>query len=96
MSKQTSLVSSLSRTPSSAIRRFLWRRQIWFESTFALSMLEPWEKFLLMGVMLFVSTLALVGSVRYLPNHVSIISRRALFYLHGAAEGLSTPAHVDL
>lgn len=96
MSKQTSLVSALSRTPTSAVRRFLWRRQIWFESTFALSMLEPWEKILFMTVILFVSTLSVVGAIRYLPNHVAVISRRALFYLHGGAEGLATPSHVDL
>jgi len=93
MSKQTSLVSSLSRTPSSAIRRFLWRRQIWFESTFALSMLEPWEKMLIFGVLLLIITLSVTSAVRYLPGHVSIISRRALFYLHGTAEGVN---RVDL
>ncbi|KAJ1309949.1 hypothetical protein OPQ81_006708 [Rhizoctonia solani] len=60
--KQTSLVSSLSRTPSSAVKRFLWRRQIWFESTFALSMLEPWEKMLIMGVVMFLSSLFVIGA----------------------------------
>ncbi|KAG8718969.1 hypothetical protein FRC08_003950 [Ceratobasidium sp. 394] len=93
MSKQTSLVSSLSRTPSSAIKRFLWRRQIWFESTFALSMLEPWEKMLILGVLLLISTLSVTGAVRYLPDHVSIVSRRALFYLHGTGEEMN---RVDL
>ena len=34
------------RPPKSALGAFLWRRQIWFEATFALSMLEPWEKLL--------------------------------------------------
>jgi Small subunit of serine palmitoyltransferase-like len=34
------------RPPKSALGAFLWRRQIWFEATFALSMLEPWEKVL--------------------------------------------------
>ncbi|CUA75066.1 hypothetical protein RSOLAG22IIIB_01705 [Rhizoctonia solani] len=83
--KQTSLVSSLSRTPSSAVKRFLWRRQIWFESTFALSMLEPWEKMLIMGVLLFLSSLFVTGAVRYLPNHVSVVVARAGFYLNGSS-----------
>ncbi|KAL5635729.1 hypothetical protein ACGC1H_004517 [Rhizoctonia solani] len=83
--KQTSLVSSLSRTPSSAVKRFLWRRQIWFESTFALSMLEPWEKMLIVGVMLFVSSLCITSAIRYLPNHVSIMVTRACFYLTGSS-----------
>jgi hypothetical protein len=32
---------------ASSFRVFLWRQRIWFESTFVLSMLEPWEKILL-------------------------------------------------
>lgn len=32
---------------SSSLRMFLWRQRMWFESTFVLSMLEPWEKVLL-------------------------------------------------
>ncbi|KAH7340697.1 hypothetical protein B0J17DRAFT_652436 [Rhizoctonia solani] len=83
--KQTSLVSSLSRTPSSAVKRFLWRRQIWFESTFALSMLEPWEKMLIMGVLLFLWSLFLTGAVRYLPNHILRVSTRASYYLTGSS-----------
>jgi hypothetical protein len=35
------------RRPSSKLGVFLWRRRMWFESTFVLSMLEPWEKFLM-------------------------------------------------
>ena len=34
------------RPPRSAIGKFFWRRRLWVEVTFALSMLEPWEKFL--------------------------------------------------
>ena len=34
------------RPPRSLIGTFLWRRRVWVEVTFALSMLEPWEKFL--------------------------------------------------
>ncbi len=33
--------------PRSAIRRFFWRWRILFESTFALSMFEAWEKILI-------------------------------------------------
>ena len=34
------------RPPRSLLGRFLWRQRLWVEVTFALSMLEPWEKFL--------------------------------------------------
>jgi hypothetical protein len=35
------------RAPSSPIAYFFWRIKMWFEATFALSMLERWEKVLL-------------------------------------------------
>lgn len=40
---------SFTRRPSSSnlVARFFWQKRIWFESTFVLSMLEPWEKILL-------------------------------------------------
>ncbi|KAF7307263.1 Fip1 domain-containing protein [Mycena indigotica] len=38
---------SFTRRPESPIAVFFWRRRMWFESTFVLSMLEPWEKILL-------------------------------------------------
>jgi Small subunit of serine palmitoyltransferase-like len=32
--------------PHSTFKRFIWRWRMWFESTFALSMFEGWEKIL--------------------------------------------------
>ena len=32
------------RPPESPVGAFLWRKRVWFESTFALTMLQPWEK----------------------------------------------------
>ncbi|KAG6815968.1 hypothetical protein H0H87_009818 [Tephrocybe sp. NHM501043] len=58
------------RKPTSPLAVFFWRRRIWFESTFVLSMLEPWEKILL-------------GIFKYLPEHVSLMRRRAVYYLWG-------------
>ena len=34
------------RKPEGAVARFFWRKRLWLEVTFALSMLEPWEKIL--------------------------------------------------
>lgn len=34
------------RPPKSPIAALLWRRRIWLETTFGLSVLEPWEKLL--------------------------------------------------
>ena len=35
------------RPPESSLGAYLWRKRLWFESTFALSMLQPWEKIML-------------------------------------------------
>ena len=35
------------RPPESPVGAFLWRKRVWFESTFALTMLQPWEKVLI-------------------------------------------------
>ncbi len=34
------------RPPRSLVGKFLWRARVWLEVTFALSMLQPWEKVL--------------------------------------------------
>ncbi|KAF9791878.1 hypothetical protein BJ322DRAFT_1026029 [Thelephora terrestris] len=44
-----SILTSLSlpcRPPTSAFGAFVWRCRMWFECTFAFTMLEPWEKIL--------------------------------------------------
>jgi Small subunit of serine palmitoyltransferase-like len=34
-------------SPKSGLGKFLWRKKMWVESTFALTMLERWEKILI-------------------------------------------------
>ena len=34
------------RAPKSALGTFIWKRRVWVEATFALTMLQPWEKLL--------------------------------------------------
>lgn len=33
--------------PSSPVAYFFWRKKMWAETTFALSMMEPWERFII-------------------------------------------------
>jgi hypothetical protein len=40
-------LSLVYRPPRSTLRQFLWRWRMFFESTFALSMFEGWEKILI-------------------------------------------------
>ncbi|EMD32459.1 hypothetical protein CERSUDRAFT_99539 [Gelatoporia subvermispora B] len=69
--------------PRSVLARALWRRRIWFETTFALSMLEPWEKVLVM--MLLYAALLLLGTgvALYLPQHLAFLHARAAYYFLG-------------
>ncbi|GLB41050.1 putative small subunit of serine palmitoyltransferase-like [Lyophyllum shimeji] len=41
---------SFTRPPKSKLALLLWRYRMWFEATFVLSMLEPWEKILLLTI----------------------------------------------
>ncbi|KZP28050.1 hypothetical protein FIBSPDRAFT_947957 [Athelia psychrophila] len=69
--------------PKNAVGLFLWKRQMWFESTFALSMLEPWEKCLVMTILLTLMTLVTTGLYSYVPVRVVEVQRRAIYYLFG-------------
>ncbi|KAF8066779.1 hypothetical protein FPV67DRAFT_1496409 [Lyophyllum atratum] len=74
---------AFTRPPKSKLGLFLWRRRMWFESTFVLSMLEPWEKILLLTIFVVLFILITMGLFKYLPQHVVIMHRRALYYLWG-------------
>ncbi|KII85326.1 hypothetical protein PLICRDRAFT_144982 [Plicaturopsis crispa FD-325 SS-3] len=71
------------RPPNSRVGAFLWRRRMWFESTFALSMLEPWEKLLLITIMGLLWVFLLIGLFNYLPRHVVEMQQRTVYYLWG-------------
>ncbi|KAF8342664.1 uncharacterized protein EI90DRAFT_3029791, partial [Cantharellus anzutake] len=64
-------------------REFIFRRRIWFETTFVLSMLEPWEKLLVLIVIIFTTALLFTGICLYLPQHLQFLRSRASFYLSG-------------
>jgi len=50
------------RPPKNSLAAFLWRRRMWIETTFGLSLLEPWEKLLVREYLLLAS-----------PNYVSFL-----------------------
>ncbi|KZT55879.1 hypothetical protein CALCODRAFT_498073 [Calocera cornea HHB12733] len=62
---------------------FFVRKWLLFESTFALSMLEPWEKVLVLALCFFLVALLATGVFRYLPFHLQFINRRTRFYILG-------------
>ncbi|TBU28173.1 hypothetical protein BD311DRAFT_663929 [Dichomitus squalens] len=79
------------RPPRSLVGRFFWRQRLWVEVTFALSMLEPWERFLVMVVFYLTLGLLLTGMTLYLPHHLAQMQTRAAYYLFGR-DGVSTYA----
>ncbi|KAF8154710.1 hypothetical protein B0H34DRAFT_660980 [Crassisporium funariophilum] len=71
------------RRPSSRLGVFFWKKRMWFESTFVLSMLEPWEKILLLTTFVFLFFLVFSGLLTYMPHHLVVMRRRAMYYLWG-------------
>ncbi|QRW26988.1 hypothetical protein RhiXN_01583 [Rhizoctonia solani] len=78
----------------SPVRKFLWRKRVWFESTFGLSVMEPWERNMEADICdLFVSSgfdvffiawaLLTIACYRTLPSTLKFWSERTMFYLHG-------------
>ncbi|KAF9559089.1 hypothetical protein CPC08DRAFT_666792 [Agrocybe pediades] len=74
---------AFTRPPKSKLGIFLWRRRMWFESTFVLSMLEPWEKILLLTTFALLFFLVFTGVFKYMPQHLVVMRRRAIYYLWG-------------
>ncbi|KAF8634759.1 hypothetical protein AX15_000722 [Amanita polypyramis BW_CC] len=79
--------SYASNPPKSRIGYFLWRRRLWFESTFGLTVMEPWEKMLMMTIFAVLFTLVMTGFVKYLPRNLAFMHRRAMYYLWGHEGG---------
>ncbi|KAL0958831.1 hypothetical protein HGRIS_014148 [Hohenbuehelia grisea] len=74
---------SFTKPPKSGLAYVFWRWRMWFESTFVLSMLEPWEKILLLTIIAVFFILVTTGLVKYFPQHLMIMRRRSTYYLWG-------------
>ncbi|CDO76395.1 hypothetical protein BN946_scf184937.g9 [Trametes cinnabarina] len=81
--------------PRGALAAFLWRRRVWLEVTFALSMLEPWEKILIMLVLYATFIFLAIGAVLYLPHHIAFLQSRAAYYLFGVSPSASSSLAAD-
>lgn len=71
------------RPPESSLGAYLWRKRLWFETTFALSMLQPWEKVLLLTVWSTLLILLATGFWLYFPHHLAFVVGRTKYYLLG-------------
>ncbi|KAF8628845.1 hypothetical protein AX17_005905 [Amanita inopinata Kibby_2008] len=79
--------SYASHPPKSKLAYFFWRRRMWFESTFALTVMEPWEKMVMLTIFAVLFILILTGVVKYLPHRLVLMQRRAEYYLWGHEAG---------
>ncbi|KAF8347443.1 hypothetical protein F5887DRAFT_955883 [Amanita rubescens] len=75
--------SYASNPPKSKLGYFLWRRRMWFESTFALTVMEPWEKVVMLTIFAILFVLIMTGFVKYLPHNLALMHQRAIYYLWG-------------
>ncbi|EDR12997.1 uncharacterized protein LACBIDRAFT_245790 [Laccaria bicolor S238N-H82] len=69
--------------PPTKLGVFFWRWRVWFEATFALTVMEPWEQSVALAIYLVVFVLILMYLVLYLPQHMVVMQRRAVYYLWG-------------
>ncbi|KAI0338360.1 hypothetical protein BDW22DRAFT_708070 [Trametopsis cervina] len=71
------------RSPTNPVAAYLWRKRLWFETTFALTMMARWEKAVLLTFLTLFSVLLFTGIFCYFPVHLSIVLSRAKYYLSG-------------
>ncbi|XP_006457474.1 hypothetical protein AGABI2DRAFT_56735, partial [Agaricus bisporus var. bisporus H97] len=63
----------------------VWRLQLWFECTFGLTVMEPWERMVVLTFFAVVFLLVFTGLVRYFPEKLVGLQRRTVYYLWGHA-----------
>ncbi|KAI0073844.1 hypothetical protein K474DRAFT_1602620 [Panus rudis PR-1116 ss-1] len=71
------------RPPKNSLGAFLWRKRIWIESTMGLSVLEPWEKILVLVVFYLTLTLVITGLYKLVPQQTVQLQKRLLYYFLG-------------
>ncbi|KAK0242051.1 hypothetical protein EDD85DRAFT_763171 [Armillaria nabsnona] len=74
---------TFTRPPKSKVALFFWRWRMWFESTFVLSMLEPWEKIMLLTIWFICSSFVLSALFRYICQDIGTVQQRVVYYLLG-------------
>jgi len=61
----------------------MWRCKMWVWTTFAFSMLEPWEIILLLTIFSVFFLLVITGLFKYLPQQLVFLQLRSAYYLWG-------------
>ncbi|KAJ8488605.1 hypothetical protein ONZ45_g13893 [Pleurotus djamor] len=61
----------------------IWRWRIRLEATFAITVLEPWEKVVVVTFLALVFLLILYGVITFVPKQFLTMQRRAIYYIWG-------------
>ncbi|KAL5505005.1 hypothetical protein ACEPAH_7668 [Sanghuangporus vaninii] len=69
--------------PDQPLAALLWRLSLWISVTFGLSVMEPWEKLLVVIVVALILGLIGLGFVRFIPQFISLSLARTRYYLLG-------------
>ncbi|EUC36273.1 hypothetical protein COCMIDRAFT_37965 [Bipolaris oryzae ATCC 44560] len=77
--------------PSTMLRWFQ-RKRYQYEVTFSLYMLTSTEKFIFNSVLFLLLSLLIIAASLYLPEHLSIIANRILYYVSGNQQSLANDA----
>lgn len=67
--------------------RWLQRKRYQYEVTFSLYMLTPTEKFIFNSFLFLFFSMIIIAMTLYLPQHISLLTKRALFYYNGDENG---------
>ncbi|KAF9443473.1 hypothetical protein P691DRAFT_679454, partial [Macrolepiota fuliginosa MF-IS2] len=65
-----------------------WRLQLWFECTFGLTVMDPWEQMVVLTLFTIVSSLVYTGLVYYFSQQLAGLQRGMMYYLWGHADEL--------
>ncbi|KAH0579050.1 hypothetical protein J132_00920 [Termitomyces sp. J132] len=65
---------------------FWWRLRMWFEATFAFSVMEDSERYVLLIVFAITLILVMTGLIKYLPRQLMLMQRRAVYYIWGEGD----------
>ncbi|KAF2097445.1 hypothetical protein NA57DRAFT_77703 [Rhizodiscina lignyota] len=84
------LVGALLLYPST-IMRWVDRKRYQYEVSFALYMLTSTEKFIFNSFIFLFAAMIIIATSLYLPEHLSIVVRRAFYYLAGDDGSVSQP-----
>ncbi|KAF9493694.1 hypothetical protein BDN71DRAFT_1419161 [Pleurotus eryngii] len=69
--------------PKSELARAFWRWHIRTEASFAITVLEPWEKVVVLSVLAILFTLIAISLVKFLPRQLITMQRHAVYYIWG-------------